>query len=352
MKKPTIMAVDDMEDTLDIIENILKDDYDVVKLASGYEAINYLFKTSIVPTAILLDIKMPEMDGYQVMEVIKKHRVLRNIPVIMITADNNEAKALEAGAADFMHKPINPLSVRMRVSNQVIINEYTKSLEDKVKNQVESMTHIKENMLDTMASVIEYRNLESGGHVMRTKALYSELTESLLNDSIYSEELGEQNPDAMIKSVPLHDVGKIGIPDNILLKPGQLNATEFEVMKTHTTIGGNIVESIFCKDQNTDGDYYRHCHDIALYHHERYNGQGYPFGIRGQDIPLSARIMAIVDVYDALVNCRVYKKATPHREAMEVIKNQAGSYFDPVIVFSAMKLDRQFAGIEQKFRED
>jgi putative two-component system response regulator len=202
-------------------------------------------------------------------------------------------------------------------------------------------------MLQAMANIIEYRNLESGSHVKRTYFLSKLLVEKLLESSEYAEELKSLEPEIIVKSVPLHDVGKIGIPDKILLKPGKLLPEEFEVMKTHTTLGKNIIESIVIQQ---DSPYLKHCRDIAYCHHERFDGKGYPQGLSGKDIPLSARILSIVDVYDALVSARVYKEAFSYDEAIKIIADGRGTQFDPIVTDAVLSIQDEFLKISEEYQ--
>lgn len=351
MKKHMVCVVDDAEENLDMIESILEDEYRVVRIGGGYEAIDFLLNGDELPDTLLLDVKMPGMDGFQVLDVVKKHEALRDIPVIMITAGAAELRALTAGAADYIQKPFHAGSVRLRVKNQIMLKDYTNSLEYQVREQIDRFSNARDNILDSLANIIECRNMESGKHVKRSVELYRTLAENLRENSVYADQMGEIDSEEVIRAVPLHDIGKIGIPDNILLKPGRLTAEEFDVMKKHTTIGRAIVESIL-EDMHEEDTCLRHCCDIVYSHHEKFDGSGYPQGIVGEEIPLSARIMAVVDVYDALVNRRVYKEPAPHCDAIDLIKANAGTHFDPLVVVAATQVEDRFAEIEQEYKDD
>jgi putative two-component system response regulator len=265
--------------------------------------------------------------------------------VIFITTSDSETEALSAGAVDFISKPFRPEIVKLRVKNQIELKNYSDSLEEMVAEKAAEITSTLNNTLQTMANIIEYRNLESGSHVKRTQLFSKALIDYILKSSLnYSNELKTLEPDIIIKSVALHDVGKIGIPDKILLKPGKLDTDEFNIMKTHTTIGKNIIESILT---NTDTVYLQHCRDICFCHHERYDGKGYPRGLTGQDIPLSARIVSLVDVYDALVCARVYKAALPYNEALRIIKEGQGTQFDPLLTDALFETAAVFENISR-----
>jgi putative two-component system response regulator len=283
------------------------------------------------------------MNGYEMLEILKQDAALRRIPVIFITTSDSESEALSAGAVDFISKPFLPDIVKLRVKNQIALKNYSDSLEEMVAEKAAEITSTLHNTLQAMANIIEYRNLESGSHVKRTQLFCKALVEHILaSQAPPAEELRSLEPDVIIKSITLHDVGKIGIPDKILLKPGRLDPDEFEIMKTHTTVGKNIIESILT---NTDTIYLKHCRDICFCHHERYDGKGYPQGLAGDAIPLAARITALVDVYDALVCARVYKAALPYSEALKIIREGQGTQFDPIMTDALFEITDTFQQI-------
>ena len=343
--KPKILIVDDVDVNRLILEEILSEKYETEQAEDGVEAISVLLNSINKPHLVLLDVMMPGMDGFEVLEFMKNDQTLCKIPVIFITAVDNEEKGLVAGAVDYISKPFEPEIVKLRVATHIELNLYRVSLEKMVEEKVDELMRTKERFLDTMANLIEYRSMESGEHVSRTRELTRILAMELLkNEGPYSKELIENNFPMMVKAVPLHDVGKVGIPDNILLKPGKLTPEEFDIMKTHTTIGGSVIDSL--KMSEEDDFYLKHCRDICLHHHERWDGTGYPMKLAGLNIPLSARIVAVVDVYDALVTERCYKKAMPHDDAMEIIKKSSGSHMDPVVVEAALKSSQLFRDYE------
>ena len=349
MKQETVLIVDDVEMNRIILEDILVDHYDIAHAANGIEAVSCMFSGAVTPAIVLLDIMMPEMDGYEVLELMQGNSLTAKIPVIFITAadaETNETRGLSLGAVDYISKPFEPEIVKLRVATQIELNLYRVSLERMVEKKVDELTRTKERFLDTVANLIEYRSMETGEHVARTRELVRILATDLIKEGTYAKNLMENNFPMLVKAVPLHDVGKVGIPDNILLKPGKLTPEEFEIMKTHTTIGGNIINSLKMSDE--DDFYLMHCHDICLHHHERWDGTGYPMRLSGNDIPLSARIMAVVDVYDALVNERCYKKAVPHEDAMEILKKSSGSHMDPLVVEAAERSSKLLRDFEIK----
>ena len=340
-RRDTILIVDDIETNRIILEDILSGKYNVVQADSGIAAINLMFNAEVSPSIVLLDIMMPEMDGYEVLTLMQANPATSKIPVLFITAadsDANESKGLSLGAVDYISKPFSPQVVKVRVENHLKLRNYSESLEEMVRTKVAELVRTKEKILETMANIIEYRDLESGHHVKRT----SEFTKILM-DYLYvhdkSRRISIADQDIIIKAVPLHDIGKISIPDSILLKPGPLTPEEFSIIKTHAAIGSEIVKSMLDED---DAQYLTYCYDICRHHHERWDGKGYPDGKAGVDIPLAARILAVVDVYDALVSPRCYKPPFTHDKAMEIIKSGSGTQFDPAIVGALQAVSTQF----------
>lgn len=341
MSKDLILVVDDVEINRDLLESILSYDYDVIQAASGIEAISMMFSASALPSLVLLDIMMPEMDGLTVLEMMKGNPLTAKIPVIFITAaaETTETRGLSMGAVDYIAKPFNPEVVKVRIANQLMIQKYQTKLEDMVSSKVAELMHSKDKMLENMANIIEYRNLESGQHVKRTSGMTRILADYLQNHAEFDRPIPLDDHDIIIKAVPLHDIGKIAIPDNILLKPAQLTRDEFEVIKTHASIGSEIIDKMLDEE---DPLFRQHCHDICRHHHERWDGKGYPDGLAEMDIPLSARILAVVDVYDALVSPRIYKEPFSHAEAVRIISEGSGSQFDPNIVEAFLKVQEDF----------
>ncbi|SCM81027.1 Response regulator receiver:Metal-dependent phosphohydrolase HD domain protein [uncultured Sporomusa sp.] len=340
--KATILVVDDMEVNRLILQEILADSYEIQQAADGLEAVTKLVTCVQKPQLVLLDIMMPEMDGFEVLRFMKTDPVLQKIPVIFITAANeetNEIRGLNAGAVDYIAKPFNPKVVRLRAATHIELMRYREKLEDLVDAKANELVATKEIFLETMANLIEYRSLESGEHVKRTRELTQLLIMELLKKQNYRQQLIDCDYSVLIKAVPLHDIGKIGIPDNILLKPGRLTPEEFAVIKTHTVIGSEIIKSLLVSGEDV---YLNHCYDICRFHHERWDGNGYPANLAGTDIPLSARIVAVVDVYDALVSERCYKRAHTHEEALTIIRETSGTQFDPNIVNALLQIEDQF----------
>ena len=327
--RPKILVVDDVEVNGIILQEILSDTYDVTYAPGGVEAVSILMNSAEKPDLILLDIMMPDMDGFQVMTFMKSDINLYKIPVIFITATDEEQRGLEVGAVDFIVKPFDPDIIKLRIANHIELSLYRKNIEVLLDKRTKAMYMQKENFIETMANIIEYRSLESGKHVKRTREMTEALALQLLKNTDYAEELLRMDYRLMVRAVVLHDIGKIAVPDYILLKPGKLTDEEFKEIEKHTTVGGDIIESLM---QSGDEDgYLSICHQICRSHHERWDGTGYPDRLKGEDIPLPARILAIVDVYDALVNKRCYKEAFSHKKAMEIISDLSGKHFDPAV---------------------
>ncbi|MCL1809694.1 MAG: response regulator [Clostridiales bacterium] len=345
-----ILIVDDIETNRAILEEILKDKYETVSAENGMVAMSLMLSGSVRPSIVLLDIMMPEMDGYEVLEMMKNNVLTERVPVVFITAadaESNETKGLGRGAVDYISKPFNPEIVLARVATHLRLHHYSERLELMVQEKVEELVRSKEKMLETMANIIECRNLESGNHVKRTKELMRILAECLNENPSMERCITEAEVDIMAKSAPLHDIGKISISDTVLLKPGRLTMEEFEVMKTHTTLGGAMIKLMIFDNEGgdeADDKYLECCYDIAMFHHERWDGKGYPSGISGEDIPLPARLLSLVDVYDALVSERVYKSAIPHSKAVTIIRDGAGTQFDGKVVDA-------FLHVEDRFKE-
>ncbi|MDR1216241.1 MAG: response regulator [Treponema sp.] len=348
---PTVLVVDDVDINVMILEEILQADYNIISASNGKEALELLWGGETLPKIVLLDVNMPKMNGFEAIEKMKEDPKLRRIPVIFITTLDEESKALAAGAVDFISKPFKEDVVKLRVKNQIELKSYSDSLEDMVLEKTKEVTESLDAMLEAMANIIEYRNLESGSHVKRVQLYTKVLIEYITGESLRYPEYGYQlmllEPEIIVKSVALHDVGKIGIPDKILLKPSRLTPEEFEVMKTHTTIGKKIVESILTDKEAIHLQHYR---DIAYCHHERFDGKGYPRGISGYDIPLAARITSIADVYDALVCARVYKTAFSFEDAVKIIMDGSGTQFDAQLCKAMFEIQDKFKAIAESLK--
>ncbi|MDL2210050.1 response regulator [Desulfovibrio sp. OttesenSCG-928-O18] len=319
-----IMVVDDNLTNLQYISSQLAGLYQVLPAKSGVQALHIAAQQ--VPDLILLDVDMPQLDGFETFEKLTHHDRLAHIPVIFLTARHDpatEMRALELGARDFIAKPIEKSILLHRIDLHLRYSYYRQHLQHTVKEMEDSVAV-------SFAELIECRDENTGGHVRRTREYVSILGKALRERGYFEGELQDQELEMMVRAAPLHDVGKIGISDRSLLKPGRLTASEFEDMKRHTVIGASILEAMYRRIPTQR--YLRYAKIIAESHHERYDGKGYPYGKCREDIPLPARIMAVADVYDALVANRIYRNAVSHEEACRVIIDGKGTSFDPHIV--------------------
>jgi putative two-component system response regulator len=331
-----ILVVDDNLTNLKQINVQLADDYKVLLAKSGAQAMQIVARER--PDLILLDVEMPEMDGFKTIAHLKNNAGLSWIPVIFLTANHDpstELKALQSGAVDFITKPIEKSILLHRIELHLRFSEYQLYLENTVKA-------LEDGIITSFSDMIECRDESTGGHVSRTSRYVAYLGEELRNRRTFASELSEKDLEMIVRATPLHDVGKIGVSDVILLKPTMLNDEEFALMKKHTTIGADLLRNMY---KHTPTQHYlKYAIMIAQSHHERFDGKGYPFGLKGEEIPLCARIMSVADVYDALVGARVYKKSMSHSDACRIIYSGLGSQFDPrvVEVFQAVqeKLER------------
>lgn len=329
--KKHILVVDDNITNLKIAEKTLKDLYKVTLLVSATQTFKFLEKNK--PDLILLDINMPHIDGYETIKKIKEREDLANIPVIFLTAqidDESEVKGIELGAVDFIRKPFVPQSMLTRIKLHLDVKGYKEELQEMVREKTEMIEQLQDIMILSLAELVECRDENTGGHVKRTAKYVEILTKALIEEKVYDDILTPEYAQDLIRSAPLHDVGKIGISDATLLKATSLDQDEFEYMKQHTSLGANTLQKMI--DATNNKSFLCIAKDIAHYHHEKWNGKGYPEGLKGEEIPICARIMAIGDVYDALTTKRPYKEPFSHEEAMDIIINGKGTSFDPKIV--------------------
>ncbi|MFZ4289210.1 response regulator [Variovorax sp. HJSM1_2] len=358
-QKPIVLVVDDTLDNLLLVSELLKELYKVKIANSGMKALA-MAHAQPQPDLILLDIMMPEMSGYEVCAQLKQDPATRHIPVIFLTALNNteeEKKGLELGAVDFITKPMNPPIVLARVGTQLQVkaaadflrdkNEY---LETEVQRRGRELAAIQDVTILAMASLAETRDSDTGNHIRRTQHYIRLLATQLRQHPRFEAYLNEQTIDMLYKSAPLHDIGKVGIPDRILLKPGRFEPHEFEIMKTHCRLGRDAIQHAEAS-LGTEVAFLRYAKEIAYGHQEKWDGSGYPEGLAGDQIPISARLMAVADVYDALISRRVYKEGMSHDSAVAVITQGRGSHFDPDMVDAFVAVADQFQQIALTFAD-
>ncbi|MFY8150257.1 MAG: HD domain-containing phosphohydrolase [Prochlorococcaceae cyanobacterium] len=358
-RQATVLVVDDTPENLQLMNGLLRERYRV-RLANSGEAALRLARQEPKPDLILLDIMMPDLDGYQVCLQLKADGSTCHIPVIFLTAMDQQAdqeKGFHCGCVDYITKPISPTLALARVATHVslkqakdLLSDHNRSLREEVERRTLEVQKVQEVTIVAMASLAEARDNETGMHIRRTQNYVKALAEELRRASPYADELDEESIDLLFKSAPLHDIGKVGIPDHILLKPGKLTVEEFELMKRHAVMGAQIISSA---EQLLDlpSSFLHFAREIAHHHHENWDGSGYPDHLRAEAIPLSARLMAVADVYDALISKRCYKEPFSHADACAFIESQSGLKFDPVVVEAFRRIEERFIAIAAEYSD-
>lgn len=358
----TILIVDDTPENLTVLGELLMPSYRVRVASSGARAL-VVASTPPAPNLILLDIMMPEMDGYEVLKRLRENEKTKDIPVIFVSALNStddEAYGLELGAVDYITKPLRPAIVLARVHTHLDLKEARDRMRDQnawLETEVSRRMHQNQTIQDVsmraLASLAEVRDNETGAHILRTQAYVKVLAEELARLPKYQDTLTPGVIAAFTKAAPLHDLGKVGIPDHILHKPGKHTPEEWEIMKTHSQLGADAIWRALRDEQDKSAlDFLYIAMAIANYHHERWDGTGYPKGLRGEDIPLSARLMAVADVFDALISARVYKPAFSFEDASNTIIEGRGSHFDPDVVDAFIAHTEDFRCIAQRYNDN
>ena len=342
-ERETIIVVDDDLTNLTVAANSLDDVYDVFTVPSGAKLFTVLEK--VIPDLILLDIEMPDMDGYEVIQILKASDKTADIPVVFLTSvidPASEIKGLDLGAVDYVTKPFSQELLLKRMGLHLLLERqkkellsYSRGLENEVSQKTKAVAELQNAILMTVAELVECRDSVTGGHIERTQRYLGFLINIALDDGIYADELSQWDIDLVIMSSQLHDVGKVAIKDDILLKPAKLTKEEFEEIKKHAEIGAEIIRRI--EGATSESNFLKHAEVFAESHHEKWDGSGYPYGLEHERIPLEGRLMAIVDVYDALTNDRPYKKAMSHEEAIQIIQDGLGKHFDPLLCDTFLK---------------
>ena len=360
LAKATVLVVDDTPDNLALMSGLLKDEY-VVKVANHGEKALRIAAGENPPDLILLDIMMPGMDGYEVCRRLKAVEATRDIPVIFLTAKSetgDETLGLSLGAVDYITKPISPPIVLARVKTHLKVKKMGDALRDQnvtleaeVERRTAEVVAIQDVTIHAMASLAETRDSDTGNHIRRTKHYVRLLAEKLRSHPRFEHFLGdERNIDMLYKSAPLHDIGKVGVPDRILLKPGRFDSDEMEIMKTHTTLGRDAILQAE-RELGLEMPFLLHAKEIAYCHQEKWDGSGYPQGLAGEDIPISARLMAVADVYDALISKRVYKDGMSHEDALKIMSEGSGSHFDPDVIAAFLELQAEFQEVAVRYAD-
>jgi putative two-component system response regulator len=344
-----IALVDDDITSLALGKGIMAEHYDVVTIPSGEKLFQFLDRAR--PDLILLDVDMPVMNGYDTMRKLQDQQGTRDIPVIFLTSmsdTSSEIEGLNLGAVDYISKPFSPplllkrLELHLKVvSQQQELINYNTNLQEMVRARTKTVLDMQNSVLKIVANLVESRDEITGGHVERTRQYLSLLLDGLIELNLYTGEITAWNRDFFLQSSQLHDVGKISIPDKILLKPEKLTPDEFNQMKNHTLFGVQIIEAM--QKETPESSFLSHAKILAGNHHERWDGAGYPYGLKGRDIPLGGRLMAIADVYDALRSARPYKDPFTHEEASRIIINGKGAQFDPDLIDVFVTVSGQFA---------
>ena len=372
--KQRVIAVDDQPDNLLIIEDFLGKTYDIITFGRGQAMVDY-FEAGNRADLVLLDIVMPMPDGYALCNWLKGSPMTRDIPVVFLTGLENseeEAYALSIGAEDFIHKPLSPPVLSARVRNHLALAQARRALQDqnrgleklvvertrKIQEQSDELMRRTEQLISAQSAIIsafcslvEARDNETGNHVLRTQHYVLTLCEKLSSHPRFSAELTQTNIPLIFKSAPLHDIGKVAIPDHILLKPGKLTPEEWRIMQQHAQFGADAIAAAEKEIGEGNASFLSYARQIALTHHERWNGTGYPQGLVGDAIPLAGRLMAIADVYDALISRRIYKPPFEHGAAVEMMRKERGKHFDPDILDCMLASSAQFDDIARCFAD-
>ena len=344
----TVFVVDDNATNLTMVEDALVQKYRVIALSSAVKMFIALDKFK--PDLILLDIEMPEMTGIEAMKILKSNDRYAEIPVIFLTGRTDpasEALGIELGAVDFIMKPFSVPVLLNRIRNHLQIDELIRERTVQLARRTEQLELLQHGIVYTFADLVENRDKNTGGHIDRTAIYLLILINAMQEYESYIDDMRGWNMEAMVSSARLHDLGKIAISDSILNKPGPLTKEEFQTMKTHAIAGERIIEKAI--QQTGDTDFFYNAKIIAAYHHECWDGSGYPYGLKETAIPLQARLMAIIDVYDALVSERPYKKAFTHEEAVKIINNGSGRQFDPLITEIFNKVNAEIKAVKDNF---
>lgn len=349
-QKPRILVIDDEPFFLGLLSELLAPDYSVSIAKNGHQAISRTLGES-PPDLVLLDIVMPEMDGYQVCRSIKYNPLSHEIPIIFLTASHDaedEVKGLQLGAVDYITKPINPPVLLTRVKNHLALSQQRLALEQLVKERTQELERTKDAIVYSMGAMAEARDNETGNHLLRTREYVGLLARKLSQISRYSNQLSERLINVMERAAPLHDIGKIAVPEYILNKKTELIDEERRIMDRHPEYGKATIEEAESRIGSTP--FIKIAKEIAYSHHEKWDGSGYPQGLQGEQIPLSARLMAVADVYDALVSSRSYKEALSHETSTSMIIEGRGSHFDPEVIDAFIGVEDSFREITQRYR--
>ena len=343
-----VLIIDDNGINLRTAKEALDNYYEVITVNSCKMALRYLEQHT--PDIILLDIQMPEIDGFETMAAIRSLPQTEDTPIIFLTAQNNiddEIRGLELGAVDYIHKPFQPQIMRMRIRTQLALANYQDHLEDIIMQKTEQVARVETALVASLNDLLDIRDGITGSHVRRTAKYFEILLNALDTAHTFPETITPDYKARLLRGAPLHDLGKVGISDNTLLKPSRLSPEEMEFMRQHSTFGGQALAHAV--EIVGEDSFLNDARDMAYYHHEKWNGTGYPKGLSGEEIPLSARILAVADVYDALTSQRTYKNAFSHEKAVSILLDEDGISFDPRIMQVFREIEYQFAEAKLSF---
>lgn len=346
-----ILVIDDTKTNIEVLEGILSNDYDIFVALNGKKAL--VLAEKVKPDLILLDVMMPEMDGYETLRQMHAQNLVENTPVLFLTAKadaKSEQMGLDLGAVDYITKPFNPDLVRLRIKNQLEFKHQRDHLHELVEEKTQDLRKTLKVLLTSLGALAEYRDPETGEHIKRTQVLVQMLAETLQKNPKFKQQIPDKMyVDFFATAAPLHDIGKVGISDDILRKPAKLNDEERAIMSNHAQMGFDVL--VNATKELSNHPLVKICAEIILNHHERWDGLGYPRGIKGSEIPVGARLMSVADVYDALVSRRPYKEPLPHEVAVSEILAGKGSQFDPDVVDAFMEIESSLPDLYDKFRD-
>ena len=351
-RRPLIFIVDDVPENIQIALSHLKElDCDFAYATSGEQALERIRASR--PDLILMDVMMPGMSGLETARALLRRSETASIPVIFLTAraePDDVVRGFELGGVDYITKPFNGIELRSRVRNHLELHLYRTQLEQEVEARTRETVLLKDVIIEAMGELAEHRDPETGSHIHRTKEYVKLLAQALVRQGLFLDQLTPEYIDLLYKSAPLHDIGKVAIRDSILLKPGKLTKEEFEDMKQHAIFGEEVIANLE-QMAGQPTSFLKCAKEIAGSHHERWDGGGYPRGLKGEAIPLAGRIMAIADVYDALISKRVYKDSMTHEEALEIMKQSRGNHFDPYILDVFLEIETEFYRVAQTYHD-
>ncbi len=358
--RQTLLIVDDTPTSLSLLISMLKDHYRVLIATNGRRALD-IAAASPQPDLVLLDVMMPSVDGYEVCVRLKTNHRTKNIPVIFLTAratPQDEEKGLRLGAADYISKPFSPPVLLGRINTHLslrnahhLLEQKNNYLEAEISRRISEISTTQDATIIAMALLAETRCTETGNHIRRTQHYVRLLAQRLKHHRRFADLFSDTNIELLYKSAALHDIGKVGIPDSILLKPGALSREEFGIMKTHTTLGRDAILEAE-RELGMHNSFLHFAREIAYSQHERWDGSGYPNGLRGDEIPAAARLMAVADVYDALISRRAYKPEKTHDEVVRIICDEKGAHFDPDVVVAFLGVANEFNVVRKQLAEE